>query len=359
LILSALALTLAIVSPQDAKSIPADTKAVTLNRVFPKNEKLQYAITSNLHIETRPYGLQTFMPEDFDLNYKFTTEVKEQKADGIALIHYSRPNMIQVEGETYNSPSKTSVEKVDYNFDVTVSPVNQILEMKDLNPPKKKDPKKKGGDGDGTNLYAMATSGRQNPLGSLLGQFIGEVYRLALNVGSLDSALDFSPKLPLDDVRVGDTWKTTVSYQPQKLKGKDGKQAVQRLDYTFTYKGVVTVNGKQFQRVNAALDLKTDLGDFVNQLLESKPAETGLKGIPLTLKQSIDYDLDMTTKRTMYARSKAEGGFQINITQISEPVQEQKLTGSTEMKLVSVTTSAPAKAPSKGSGKGVKNGRSR
>jgi hypothetical protein len=358
MILSTLAITIAIVSPQDAKTIPVDTKAVSLSRVFPKNEKLVYGITSNLHIETRPYGLQTFLPEDLDLNYKFTTEVKELKADGIALLHYTRPTMVQIAGETYNAPSKTTVEKVDMNYDLTVSPINQILEIKDLNPPKKKTPPKKqgGGDGDAYPQYALRASGRQSPLGGLLNQFIGEVYRLALNVGSMDSALDFSPKLPLDDVKVGETWKTTVSYQPQKLKGKDGKQAVQRLDYTFTYKGVVTVNGKQYQRVNAALDLNTDLGAFVNQVLDAKPEQTGLKDIPLTLKQSIDYDLDMTTKRTMYAKSKAEGGFKINITQIAEPVQEEKLTGSTEMRLLSVTTSAPVKASTKGNTKGGKNG---
>jgi hypothetical protein len=259
-----------------------------------------------------------------------------------------------VAGETAEHPPKATVEKVDYNFDLTVSPINEILEMKDLNPPKKKDPKKSGGgDDDGIGYFAMRKTGRQNPLGAFLGQFISDVYRLSLNVGSMDSALDFSPKLPIDEVKVGDTWKKTVSYQPQKLKGKDGKQAVQRLDYTFTYKGMVTVNGKQFYRINAALDLNTDLGAFLNQMADMKPEETHLKSIPLTLKQSIDYDLDPTTKRTVTARSKAEGGFKINITDIpDEPVEEEMLKGSTVMSLVSVTTAVPAKTPAKHGGKG-------
>lgn len=344
MILSAAVFYLAVMAPQDAKVMPpADAKAVTLNRVFSKGEKLQYSVKSSLHIEQRPYGLETFMPEDLDLNYKFTTEVRELKNDGVAVIHYQRPTIVQVQGETWKSPSKTTVEKLDMNYDLTVSAINKILDEKDLNPPKKKTPKKAGGSDDGDGLRAMGIGAgtRQDPLGALLGQFIGEMYRLALNVGPMDSSLDFAPKLPLDDVKVGDTWKETVGYQPQKLKGT-GKQAVQRLDYTFTYKGLVTVNGKQFHRVSATLDLTTDLATFINQLADAKPDETGLKSIPMTLKQSIDYDLDPVTKRTVLARSKAVGGFKINVTSIpDEPAVEQKLSGSTEMSLVAIGTAQP------------------
>lgn len=348
MLLPALALSLALISPQDAKPI-------TLSRVFPKGEKLQYTVTSNLHIEAREYGLQTFLPDDLDMNYKFTTEVKELKNDGVAIVHYLRPTITQVDGETADAGSKTTVNKVNMNFDLTVSPINAILDMKDLNPPKPKKPGKTddgGGDDGGQKLLARRAAGVQGPLGGMLNQFIGELYRLALNIGSMDSALDFSPKLPLDEVKVGDTWKKTVSYQPQTLKGKDGKLAVQRLDYTFTYKGPVTVNGKQFYRVSANLDLKSDIGAFMNQMMGMKPAESHLKSIPLALKQEIDYDLDMATKRTVSAKSKAEGGFSINITDTEEAIQEQKLTGTTDMKLVAVGTATPVKATSGHTGKG-------
>lgn len=333
MILSALALSVAMAAPQDGK-------AVTLARVFPKGEKLQYSVTSNLQIETKPYGLQTFMPEEVDMNYKFNTEVRELKNDGIAIVRYTRPTMTQIDGETYNRPPKTTVEKVNFNFDLTMSPINKILEMKDLNPPKKPKPGGSGGGGALAHYAMLKVGGKQGSLQAIMGQFISDLYRLALNVGSIDSAMDFSPKLPLDDVKVGDTWKETVSYQPQKLKGKDGKQAVQRLDYTFTYKGTVTVNGKPFQRVTASLDLNTDLGAFLNQLVDAKPEETHLKSIPIQLKQTIDFDLDPVTKRTVLAVSKSEGGFSINITDLTVPVQEERLKGSTIMKLVSVGTAA-------------------
>ena len=352
MILSALAISAALISPQQVNAIKPDAKAITLSRVFSKGEKLEYAIASNLHIESRPYGLQTFIPDDLDLNYKFSTEVKEMKNDGVALLHYQRPNIVQIEGATFDKPSKTTVEKVDMNFDLTVSPINAVLDMKDLNPPKKKPPVKTGGgDGLAFPFHAARSAARQDPLGGLMGEFVGELYRLALNVGSMDSALDFSPKLPIDDVKVGDTWKTTVSYQPQKLKGKNGKLAVQRLDYTFTYKGIVNVNGKQYYRVNAALDLNSDLGAFINQLMDSKPEESHLKAIPLVLKQSIDYDLDMTTKRTISAQSKAEGGFKITVLDgegSTVDLEEEKLTGTTNMHLVSVGVGSSTKSSSHG-----------
>jgi hypothetical protein len=342
MILSTFALAAALAAPQDGK-------AVTLARVFPKGEKLAYSVTSNLQVETRPYGIQTFMPEEMDLNYKFTTEVKQLKNDGVAIVRYTRPTMTQVDGETYERPPKTTVEKVNFNYDLTLSPINKILEMKDLNPPKKPKP---GGTGGGGALSHFATrnlASMQGSLQAVMGQFISDLYRLALNVGSIDSAMDFSPKLPLDDVKVGDTWKETVSYQPQKLKGKDGKQAVQRLDYTFTYKGAVKVNGKPFERVTATLDLNTDLGAFLNQLMDTKPDESHLKSIPIQLKQTIDYDLDPATKRTVFAVSKSEGGFSINITDLTVPVQEERLKGATTLRLVTIgaTGAADPKAKSK------------
>jgi hypothetical protein len=340
MILTALAISVAFISPQD-------TKPVALSRVFVKGEKLQYAFKSNLHSEDRVYGSQTFLPNDQDLNYKFTTEVKALKADGVAVLHYQRPVVENILGENFTRPSVTLVEKWDWNLDLTVSPINEILDQKDLNPPKKKPAKTGGGDGDGglRTIFAANSAGKQNPLQELVSQFVDEARRLAMNLGNLDSSLDFSPKLPFEEVKIGDTWKKTISYQPQKLKGKDGKQAVQRLDYTFTYKGVITVNGKQFRRVNAALDLKTDLGDFINQIFGAKPDDTHIKSIPLVLKQSIDYDLDMATNRTVLAKSKAEGGVKLNITDVpDEPYQEEKLTGTTEMRLVgiSVVKAAPA-----------------
>lgn len=331
MIVSILALSSALLGVQD-------TKPVDLHRIYTKGEKSVYQVDSNLMVEDKPYGLATFLPEEMDINYQFTTTVKDLKSDGIAVLDYRRPQMIQVDGENADRPAKTSVEKVNWIMDLTVSPINEVLEIKDNTP--KKPEKKKGGS---SVAYVYGARGAFQ-LQALVGQFVSELYRLALNVGSLDSAMDFSPKLPYDDVKEGATWKKTVGYSPQKLKGKDGKNAVQRLDYTYTYKGIVTVNGKKFYRVNAALNLKTDLADYFNQLFNAKPEDTHLKSIPMELTQSIDYNLDLKTRQTMSASSSAEGGFKVWVTDIpSEAVQEQKLHGTTALKLVSTGPAITAK----------------
>src|SRR5438045_3420159 len=57
---------------------------VTLTRVSKANEKLAYSVRSHLQVEYRQIGLQTWIPENLDYNYAFTTLVTQLKADGMA-----------------------------------------------------------------------------------------------------------------------------------------------------------------------------------------------------------------------------------------------------------------------------------
>lgn len=319
--------------------VSVDTgSAATLSRVFTRGEKLGYRVNSSLHIDRRGRGLDTFIPEQMDVQYGFTLEVRELKADGIAVVHYKRPTLTTIQGETFSAPERRKTEKVNYDLLLTISPVNDILEIKDL---AKKPAAKKG------EARWITPAGRQ--IGAnIVGQFVGEIYRLALFVGSFDSALDFSPRLPLDQVKVGDTWKKTVSYQPQQLKGKKGEQAVQRLDYTYTYRGAMKVGAKSVERVEATLSLNTDVGHFINQLYDLKPEDTGLKGIPLKMEAKIEFNLDPKTKRTLSADAVSEGGFKIVLTDDPEsPLEEENLRGRTHLKLVSQTTVPSKAAPKK------------
>lgn len=312
---------------------------VHLARTYKLGEKLTYKISSSLSSQRKEYGVQTWIPEDFDMNYTFTTEVKALKADGIANVLYLRPTMTVITGETFDSPPKTDVEKVKYNMMLTLSPANEILDVKDLNPPPKA-PKKAGG----TASMRMFGFGYQPVQAIFIGQFISEIHRLALFAGNFESALDFSPRLPFEKLKVGDTWKRTVGYSPQKLKGKSGKTVNQRLDYTYTYKGIVTVNGKKVQRVVGECGLDTNLAEYVNQLLEMKPEDTGLKSIPLKFKAQIEFDLDVATGKTLQANATSEGGFSIVVTSMpSEPIQEETFKGRTELRLIGATTVKPAK----------------
>lgn len=327
-----------VAAPQTSSTAPvkaqAPTAAVLLNRVFKKGEKQSYSVHSTLQSQNRSLGLQTFIPSDLDLLYNFSIEVKEMKADGIAVMQYLRPQFTEIDGETFNSPPRTHVEKTNDNVLLTVSPINEILMVVDQS----KKPVKKG-----SGEWMSPGISSPQDLGQLIGPYIGEIHRLALFFGPLDSSLDFSPKLPFDEVAVGETWKKTVSYQPQKVKGSD-KQAVQRLDYTFTYKGIDTYNSKKYYKVNGALALNTDLAEFFNQSFGLQKDESILKSIPLKLNASVDFYLDMQTKTTVYAEGHTDGGYQITISQSpNEPVQEETFKGTSIMKLVSTTMVPPVK----------------
>ncbi|MEA2552672.1 MAG: hypothetical protein QOJ65_848 [Fimbriimonadaceae bacterium] len=309
--------------------LQADAKPAMLSRVFAPNQKYTYDVKSHLQLENRQRGLDTFMPEDFDMNYTFTAEVQQSKADGIVVLHYQRPTMTQIQGETWNSQPQSKVDKVNLDYLLTVSPINEILETIEQKKPAAKIPPKK----------AKWMTGITVQGGNPIGQFIGEMYRLSLFIGPVDSALDFAPKLPFTEVKPGDTWKRTIGYQPQKLKDKDGKSVVQRLDYTYTYRGPVQVNGKTFQRVTADLDLKTDLAEWAKQFMPEGDASDGpqLSKLPLNLKGTIEFDLDPKTFNTVAARASSEGGFQVFLSDApKDPLFETRLRGTTTMSLRSI-----------------------
>lgn len=318
-------------------------KPIELTRKFAQNEKLAYQVFSHITAEQRQLGLNTWIPEDFDINYGFSFTTEAIKADGIAVLRYLRPTMTEIEGETSDSLPKTKVEKTNMIYRLTISPINELLDAMDIAP--KKTPKTKNGSAD----WAMPAAAGQPKQGvmSLFGPFISEAHRLALFVGGVDSALDFSPKLPLEPVKIGDTWKRTVGYQPQKLKNKDGKSAVQRLDYTYTYLGPMkSENGKPILRVQAKLNLKTDLGDYLKTILaEAAPdAKTNIKTVPLTLDATIDFDLDPVTRHTLSANAQSEGGFSLTIEEESDPVVEERFKGHTSLSLVGRKVEVPVKA---------------
>jgi len=320
--------------------LSAQAQPIKLSRVFTKGEKLQYDLKSTVNSESRGLGLQTWIPEDLDIVYKFSVEVLELKTDGIADLKYLRPTITEIEGETVDSPPKPKVEKLNQELLLTVSPANEILKIKDNT---KKEPEKKGPAKPPakkpplllTSLLEPRAPKRQDALGMLLGQFVGEIYRLSLFLGPLDSSMDLAPRLPFDDVKKGDTWKRTVGYSPQKLKGKGDKLAVQRLDYTYTYEGIVSSQNKMVHRITADLEVKTDLAEFVHQTYGVKSDVTGLKEIPLNFKGRIEFDLDQKTMKTLRAVGTSQGGFKVVATQYpNDPIQEENFKGRTILKLL-------------------------
>lgn len=312
---------------------PPDPVAVTLTRRFTPGEKLAYSITSHITAEQRQKGLQTFIPEDLDLNYGFDFTVQSVNGAGLATMRYQRPTMTEIQGETANSSPKTKVQKINMIELLTMSPINELIDHKDIAP--KKPTAKKPKVGAHSASPAVGAARLQAPI---FGQYIAEMHSLALFIGGVDSGLDFAPKLPLEAVKVGDTWKRTVGYQPQRLSGKENdKAAVQRLDYTYTYLGPMTVDGKKILRIQAKLELKTDLADYLKTLMKQsgmRGDETNLKTMPLHMKASIDFDLDPKNCHTLLAAATSEGGFELFVKEDDEAYYEERFKGRTNLELV-------------------------
>ncbi len=304
---------------------------VDLGRVFVKGEKLEYSVNATLHEEFRAKGLDTWLPDVVDFQYGFSLSVQELKTDGIAVVRYQRPSVTQI-----GDDEKKTVEKVNDDLQLTLSPYNEVLEMKNLG--KKTD--LKGGKKDGDGFVRFTKESINNgQLGGMIGGVISELQRLSAFLGSLETSLDLNPRTTFDEVKVGDTWKRTFGYTPQKLSsGSKEKQEMQRIDYTYTYKGLTESEGQKVLRVEAVTDVKGDLAAFINGMFNVKADETGLSKIPLTFKGRIEFDLDPKTKHPLAARATSESSFAIWLT--TDPlraVQEAKTKGRSVMKLVKRT----------------------
>jgi hypothetical protein len=272
---------------------------VELVRTFTQGESYTYEVRSFLQLETKEYPLAYYLPSLVDLNYDFTAKVNKVRPSGFAEIYYERPEMIQIDGETAERGPLTTKEKIDWKINLVLSPINEIIEMEDLTP--KKD------DGGTTPLFFNSVETAAPQGGGM--DIIGEIQRLALFIGSLDSAIDFSPKLPFDEVEPGDTWERTASYQPQKTRS--GKTEVQRLDYVFTFDGVKDWKGIKIYQITSKLELDSDAAPWLNRLMRVPEGRETLMKMPLKLEAKIIYRLDMETKRTLSAFAESNGGWEM------------------------------------------------
>ncbi|MCB0825691.1 MAG: hypothetical protein KDC26_05840 [Armatimonadetes bacterium] len=310
-----------------------------LYRDFKKGDQLKYEVRSYMIDEIAEYPVITAIPQRIDLNYDFTMKVIDVKNGGFAVAEYRRPTMIQIDGETAESAPVKHVEKVDMNFKMDLSPINEITNVEDL--PKDKSTGKglplPGGyqvkwDSALQQLRATSPEAYASLQALDISQFIGELQRMVLFIGSLDSAIDFNPKLPLDEVEVGDTWKKTVSYQPQNKTGKGGEIINQRLDMTYKYEGIKEVEGVKVHRITASVELDTDIAKFINDLLGASPSQTGLSKMPMKLNSNLEFDLDLKSKATLYAEGKSNASWSIEVPQLpGRAVVSSKMTGKVVM----------------------------
>ncbi len=308
-------------------SLSSPRQAITLSRVNKAGETQKYQVRSHLVIESKVFGSDTFVPEDLDIDYDFALAVAKEKADGFVDARYTRPTMTITEGENADRSSLKTVDKANWDLSLVLSPVNKIIDVKD-NTPKK--PEKKSGGLLAIRKYPTAAQE------SILTSFIGELQRLSLFIGSLETCMDFQPKLPIFEVSKGDTWKETVSFAPQKLKSKDNKTVMQRLDYTYTYEGLVDSGGAKVHRISAKLLINADMTQFLKDNVDGESfGRLGLKEISYHLNANVNYDVDPKTMRTLKGVGESKGGFKIVTSQFPEdPIIEQRLTGKTTLKMI-------------------------
>lgn len=307
----------------------AQPATVDLSRVFSKGQTLNYQVRTRMVIEQRQGDVNTFIPSDLDLNYDFSVAVQDVKPSGFASVVYRRPTMTIIEGETADEPPKTMVQRTNMNFAVDLSPINEIGGLRDLNPPARPS-------GSGSSRVVSAAPVSSAAQVDIVSQFAGELQRLALFVGNFDSALDFNPKLPYEEAKVGETWKRTVSYQPQVMSGTRNQMAMQRLDMTYTYVGLVQSEGKQVHRITASVKLDSDAGAFINQMMGMSPDQSGLNRLPLKLDTQIEFDLDKDTRHTIRAVARTDSSWSLMLSGMTRPVVEERITGRATMRLTSI-----------------------
>lgn len=314
---------------------PAPTAAATsLLRVYKKGEILKYQVRGLMVTETQQIGRPYLQPQDQEINYDSTLEVKELKPDGFADVVYKRPTIEVIMGETAESDRRSSKEKVNFHLLLTMSPINHVTGAKDLTvKPPAKPPAKPGS----KPLLAASSMPFAALAGASVGQFsipfIQDLMRVSLYVGTLDTAIDLNPPLPYDDVKPGATWKKTATYQPQEVKGGSGKVQVQRLDWTYTYDGIKEANGRKVHRITGVLKMDTDVAKMVNEQAGSA-IRSGIEALPVKMDMKVEYDLDPVTRHTLAARSESKGAWSLKAVGAPEIVLEQKFTGRTTLALV-------------------------
>jgi hypothetical protein len=298
---------------------------IELLRTFRAGETLKYQVRSHLQVEQKDIQMGFFLPSDLDINYDATIRVTELKEEGFADVIYSRPTMTIIDGETADRPPISTTERSNIRAQMTLSPINELTGVKELSNASPMPFRR-------AERLAMLTEAVGARMAQPALPFVDELYRLCLFVGSIDSSLELSPKLPFEEVAIGDTWKRTVSYTPQRLKGTN-RTVVQRLDATYTYDGIKTKAGKRVHQVTGRITMSSDAAALLNSMSGMTAAESRITGLPLKLDATIVFDLDEKNLTTLRAEANAKSSWQLLTTVTSGPAIEERLTGRTRLTL--------------------------
>ncbi len=309
----------------------AAAQPTDLSRVFTKGESFRYQVRTELIIERKypALGEQTAVPQSQGLEFVSTLDIQNVKNGGFATAIYRRPFMTLVLGETADEAERRERINTNFNLQMDISPINEVTAIKDLNPPAR--PARPGGGGGNTLNVMMRRQDPRAGISAFVEQFATSLYQFALGVSSIEDGIDLSPKLPYEPVVVGETWKRTVGFVPQRT-GSGGRVENRRFDITFTYAGPVQRNGRQMLLINGLLKVDGDVAGFINQDTRRGSADTGIREFPLKMESKIAFYLDPKTRHTLEADVASEGSMRLVVTQTATPVMEEKFSGSLRMR---------------------------
>lgn len=309
---------------------PASAPAASLlERKFTSGETLHYSVRSLLTVEERAQGLNTFLPRDYGFEYDYTMKVNSVDQDGNAQVAYNRPKTVYVEGEFAERPERrTNQQGGGFKLNLRISPINELIGVEEVKQPSR------------TSGRALRYMAQEEPppriTEALAGQFTSELMRIALMTGSLDNSMDFAPPLSFKPVRVGGSWKKTVGYTPQRL-GSGSEQGVRRLDFTYTYRGIVDSNGKKVHRIEGAVSQDSDIWPFLLQQYGLEKKDTPFESLILKFDSKLEFDLDLKTLHTVRARAESRGSTKLSLRAGNQAVEEMQFFGENQLTLQKIT----------------------
>lgn len=314
---------------------------VLVQRRFTPNEINSYRFSATLVVETQETGLAVALPSEVGYEYTFTTRTRSVDEDGIADLRYERGPTFRIDGAFGEQGGRRVLEAEGFTFDMKVTPINEILDFKEVKPPTRTPAPRTSNQS--IRMMAQDQMSGRELTDIVAGQYIQDLNRLALFIGNFDSSFDFAPKFEDDPKKPGDTWLYTVSYQPQRLSGT-GRTAVQRLDMRYRYDGPMTVNGKQIERVSATIRLDNDMAGFVAQSFGIPAAQNPFQSLRLQYNSDFTFDLEPKSFKILRAQALSRGSVITRLRGVEGNAAERRMTGESTLTLVGSRIERPTPA---------------
>lgn len=288
------------------------SEPIELIRTYKVGDKFAYEFNSRVDLDEREYPLETFLPSTQRINYLFNMQTEKLMPDGGANLRFKRDKLTIRHSETVDEPPKNETVKTDENLLLTFSRANQIIGIKDESPKKPEKPAEGGGYARivAQQKVSRIVSSMQMPLM----QFFIEFIRFAGFV----NFFDFGPNLPAKRVKIGDSWKETKGYSPKTITtGADaGKSLMGRIDYTYTYKGTVEKDGKQFVLIEGKLIHDSDVAPFIAGLMRVPPDRSPIKAAKIRFDGTVNYYLDTKSLETVSISAKSDGYCNVELKEL-------------------------------------------